>query len=328
MTTLHPCIHTWVDEVYVAIDTFLDNVSTPAFASFGGLLKEIVADTRRRVMRHPENTTLALLLYTAEAAGSPIEPAIHAGVGLELAGIAARILDECIDHDTEDALWTKLGTDQTILLANGLMALALLSIGHLQEHGISGALAAKIQAEFELTWFRMCQGQHKELIASADDISLDDYWEIAGAKAGELCAFATKVSAMLARSPDVEAYAAFGYHLGVLIQIMNDLQGLQNWRGKRDIGQRLTLPIIYALSTLPSQERCQLRLLLAEATHDDNASAAARELIEQSKALQFGLVQAQVCRTRAAQSLGRCPPTLLHLLDVWFPYATDPLTLE
>ena len=127
----------------------------------------------------------------------------------------------------------------------------------------------------------------------------------------------------MAQSPDIDAYAKFGYHLGVLIQIMNDLQGLQNWRGKRDIGQRLTLPIIYALSTLPSQDRCQLRLLLAEAAHDDKASAMARELIEQSKALQFGLVQAQIYRTRAAQSLVPCPQTLLHLLDVWFPFAKD-----
>src|SRR5207253_2866884 len=90
------------------------------------------------------------------------------------------------------------------------------------------------------------------------DTAEETYWAIARGKSGCFFQLGCKAAAMLV--PDMTpnmlgGYASFGNHVGVMLQLINDLQGVWGVQGKKDIGQLLTLPIIHARATLSDKNR-------------------------------------------------------------------------
>ena len=239
----------WVEIVYDAIGQVLDTYSYPPFPEFHSLALQTIASARQRYdVKANGIPWLAFPLAVAKTVKAPATAAAKVGAGFELARMAAGILDQCIDQDTDGALWTKIGMGPTITLANGLTCLSLLAIGQLSECDVSGETASRIRTEFELTWLQMCHAQQKELaILRGDEVSEKTYWDIARGKSGCFFELGCKAAAMLAPNITPEmlnGYAGYGHNIGVMLQLINDLRGLWGVEGKKDIGQRMTLPII------------------------------------------------------------------------------------
>lgn len=190
---------------------------------------------------------LMLPILTCEALGGEVEPAYHVAAGLEMGRIAAGCLDEWQDHDTEDALWQAIGPERTVSLATGMIALSFLTVGELGELGVDPALGQAVQREFALTLWHMSAGQYADL---GDDLSLDRYEAVAGAKTATILQLGCRAGALFAgASPEVVGcYGELGYSLGLLIQVWNDLFGWVGHEGKNDAEQQRGLPILAALA--------------------------------------------------------------------------------
>ena len=319
-----------VEVVYDAIAGLVAARDTRGLSAFGTLALHVARSARENLLRTASHPWLLLPLTVGDALGVRRDASTQIAAGFELARLAAGVLDQCVDGDTDGALWTKIGMGQAVTVASGLTALALLAIDVLPQHGISSESAAQVQRAFNQTWLRMCEGQQAELSTAEHDNFLEDrYWAVAGAKSGAFFELGSVAPALLSECEDptvVEALRDFGFQTGLMIQLANDLQGLLALNGKRDVGKRHTLPIIYAHAMLDEAERINLERLLALAANDATAADQCRAIIEQSGATEYSLVRMQLAHDRALRCLAPLadPARLTDLLDAWFPLASDP----
>jgi geranylgeranyl pyrophosphate synthase len=159
-------------------------------------------------------------------------------------------------------------------------------LSHLSDLGAEPSLVLALHEEFHRTLFDMSAGQDADL---REDQSLNDYEQVAGAKSGSLFRLGCRAGAMVAGAPrDVAGrYGDFGYSLGVVVQMWNDLQGLAGVRGKGDAQQQRALPI------------------LAEQAAEE--MAAGSWPAEGQVGAVYTLVRIQVFHRRATEALARCP---------------------
>ena len=248
-------------------------------------------------------------------AGELHPPTAVVAAALELARLAAQVLDEVEDGDAGDVLWLSTGVPQAVNAGTGLIFASLLALARLYDCGVAPEIVADLQAEFVRTGFRMCQGQHLDLIAEAqEDLSLEGYWQIAQAKTGAFLELGCRAGALLggateacperSRRDEIAPYAGYGYHLGLLVQTVNDLGGLLDEEGRSDlVRHKKTLPLIYALSVAGEGEKERLRQAWAEAPYDAGACREVRRLVVELGALQYTFVQGELHHRRALSAL-------------------------
>lgn len=272
-----------IENVHQIIQETLTLDKEIAFPRFGDLLGRVLADRRPSAGSLP---WLLLPIFTCEALGGSVRRAQQVAAALEIGRIAAGCLDEWQDRDTDDALWRTLGAARTVNVATGLISLSFLTLGRLTDLGVEPSLVLSLHEEFHRTLLEMCAGQDADL---SEDLSLDDYEAVAGAKSGSLFRLGCRAGAMVANvSPEVVGqYGDFGFNLGVVAQMWNDLQGLAGVKGKEDSEQQRSLPILAAqavegMQPGPVQEEGQVGSL-------------------------YTLVQLQVFHQRAVDALDQCP---------------------
>jgi hypothetical protein len=252
------------------------------FPGFRDLLKMVLDDRRPSADSLP---WLLLPIFTCEALGGNVSQAQGVAAALEIGRIAAGCLDEWQDQDTDDALWRTLGAARTVNLATGLLSLSLLTLGCLVDLGVESSLVLSLHEQFHRTLLEMSAGQDADL---SEDLSLDDYETVAGAKSGSLFRLGCRAGAMVASAPPdvVVQYGDFGYNLGIVAQMWNDLQGLAGVQGKGDSKQQRSLPRLAAQALEGMQSG---------------------PLEEEQVGPLYALVQLQVFHQRAAEALNQCP---------------------
>ncbi len=245
-----------------------------------------------------------LPILTCEALGKDLEPAYHVAAGLEIGRIAAGCLDEWQDHDTEDALWRAIGPERTVSLAVGMIALSLLTLVHLADLGAEPALVLALQREFQVTLLHMSEGQYVDL---GDDLSLEDYETVAGAKTGALFRLGCRAGAVVAGASAeiVGCYGDFGYNLGVLAQVWNDVFGLAGVQGKNDAEHQRALPILATQAVAQGLE--------GTGDRRQSGDGLAGQL--------YTVLQLVLLYQRASEALARCPASggLSRFLDEYDP---------
>jgi geranylgeranyl pyrophosphate synthase len=253
------------------------------FPEFSDLLGIVLSERRPSAGSLP---WLLLPIFTCEALGGSVRRAQQVAAALEIGRIAAGCLDEWQDQDTDDALWRSLGAPRTITVATGLISLAFLTLGSLVDLGAEPSLVLSLHEEFHRTLLDMSAGQDADL---SEELSLDDYEQVAGAKSGSLFRLGCRAGAMVAGAPPqvVARYGDFGYNLGVVGQMWNDLQGLAGMQGKGDLEQKRSLPI--------------LAMQAAEGMQPDPS------LEEGQVGPLYALVRLQVFHQRAVEALNQCP---------------------
>jgi competence protein ComQ len=275
----------------------------------------------------PSLTSLPILC--CQATDGDVHQAIPVAAAWRLLHLAAQVLDDVEDRELDRTFWVSMSTSQTLNAATGLIFAAQLALSGLPRLGVPASLALALLDDFGRTTLRVCAGQHADLAAqNGANLSLEQYQAIVAAKSGDCFALACRAGAMLGTkdSRRVAHYTEFGYNLGVLVQISDDLVGLQESGQRNDLaaGQQ-TLPILYALSVAPPKQQVVLRELLLKAPGDVSAEAEARQTIISLGALAYLLIEAQVHRRRAKHALqatGRSIPAhkqLLTLVDQVMP---------
>jgi geranylgeranyl diphosphate synthase type I len=258
-----------------------------------------------------DTPSLLLPILCCEAVGGDEHQATAVAAAWFLLYLAAKVLDDIEDGDALQAPWSAIGAPQAINAATGLIFAAQLALTHLCRLGVGEKLTLIIYEDFNRTSFKICQGQHADLIEVTP--SLERYWQIVAAKSGEPFALACRAGALLG-TDEVAPYSEFGYNLGVLIQICDDFEGVWNPKGRSDLaaGKR-TLPVIYALTAAPPHVRERLERLLVKAISEPEAEEEATRIIAELGASHYLLIEAQIRRQRAEAALRSAGmPSLAH----------------
>ncbi|NDJ52024.1 MAG: hypothetical protein GYB68_02940 [Chloroflexi bacterium] len=221
----------------------------------------------------------------------------------EMLYMAAYMVDKVIDEHQPDSA---IGTGIKANLAVGFLIGAFQLLNTLDPTPANIAIQDRL-SEVVVT---MSAAHHQSIIERPG--SLGEAWTLAQARSGAFFAVGCWCG-LRADHADRRLLAqaeAFGMHLGMLLQISNEMGDLYPTRGKRsDIArsERLTLPMIYALSVLPDEQRSALESDLTQARYDNAAEDRARQAILDSGAALYFLVESKR-RFRAAQSqLGDLP---------------------
>ena len=307
-----------------------------------------------------------LPLFTACLVGGAPEVAVPAAAAWNLLHLAAKLFDDLEDGcpPTGSGQTPKgLNPASAINAATALLFLAPLAlyaprqgIGPAQGQSfdrpvtsvpLSASLsdveelrAPHLACELHRTALRMCIGQHRDLTEMSNpgfttfaslSASLDDYWQVAGAKSGSFFAWAARAGAVLGGGTEaqVAACAGYGYNMGVLLQLADDWAdlGAGQEAGDLALGKR-TLPVLYALSVAPPEQQKRLAALLDEAPRSPQAQGEAWQIILSLGGLHYLLVQAEIYRRRARALLWPdAEPVacgyLTSLLDRAFPLSQE-----
>jgi geranylgeranyl diphosphate synthase type I len=249
----------------------------------------------------------------------------------EILYTALHLLDSIEDGDRPDGAWAQWGMGPAVNITTGLLASSNQALEELVDSAVSAQTARAIRSDFNQTLLTMCAGQHDDLTMRRP--TLDECRQIAEAKSGRFFALASRSGARLATDDQqvIERFGEFGFHLGMLIQIGDDLSGL--WSTEEAFsdlqsGERWTLPVAYAMSTASAEDRSALQAYLQAAAADSVAEELARRLIIKSGAVFFMLAEARRHYLHAQTILLQLAPStadrdaLLALLDAYMPVET------
>jgi geranylgeranyl pyrophosphate synthase len=266
---------------------------------------------------------LLLPILCSRAAGGGENQAIVVAAAWFLLYLAAKVFDDIEDGDFNFAPWSIIGEPQAINAATGLIFASQLALTHLTKMGVREELVLLLIEDFNRTTLKMCSGQKADL--EGGELTFERYFKVIGEKSGEFFSLACRARALLG-TDEVAPFSDFGYNLGVIIQIMDDFEGVWNPNGRSDLeAGRRTLPVIYALSVAPPSLRIQLVELLKEAEIDPKAEDGARRIITELGAPQYMMIEAQIRRMRAEEALRsvggdfQAHRKLIELLDLVMP---------
>ncbi|WP_274564125.1 polyprenyl synthetase family protein [Streptomyces spiramyceticus] len=239
----------------------------------------------------------ALALLSAEAAGADAEIGIPGAVAVELVHNFSLLHDDLMDGDEQrrhrDTVWKVHGPAQAILVGDALFALAneiLLEMGTVE--------AGRATRRLTTATRKLIDGQAQDIsFEHRERVTVEECLEMEGNKTGALLACAVSIGAVLGGADDrtADTLEAYGYHLGLAFQAVDDLLGIwgdpdatgkQTWSDLRQ--RKKSLPVVAALAAGGPASEQLAELLSADAKSNDFESFSEAEfatraaLIEQA----------------------------------------------
>ncbi|MEU4657576.1 polyprenyl synthetase family protein [Streptomyces sp. NPDC023723] len=214
----------------------------------------------------------ALALLSARAAGAPAADGLPAAVAIELVHNFSLLHDDIMDGDRtrrgRATAWTVFGVPDAILAGDALAAAAASVLLAAPGPGARPATLSLMSATQ-----RMIDGQASDVaFERRADVTLAECLRMAGDKTGALLGCACSLGAeLVGGDPDlVGRLAAFGEHIGLAFQLVDDLLGI--WgdpdRAGKQVGADLrvrkkSLPVVAALNA-PDTDELRARYLSQE----------------------------------------------------------------
>lgn len=224
------------------------------------------------------------------AAGGVVQHAKAAVLAWDILYAALHLLDTIEDEDRPDGPWAQWGVGPAINITTGLLVSSSQALETLEDDGVCPRRARAIRRDFNQTILAMCSAQHNDLTLYQP--TLEQCWQIADAKSGAFFALACRVGIQLATGDQqtIDRFGEFGRHLGMIIQIGDDISGLWSTdAAKSDFhaGERWTLPIAYAMRMCSDSDRALLQHYIRSAPTDLAAETLARNLIIKTGAVLY-----------------------------------------
>jgi geranylgeranyl diphosphate synthase type I len=233
----------------------------------------------------------ALVLVAAAACGAEESAGLPGAVAIELVHNFSLLHDDIIDGDRErrhrPTVWAVYGEGTAIIAGD---ALANLAVEVLLEDPMPARVAAT--RLLSAATAQMIAGQADDMAFEARaSVSVEECLAMEAGKTGALLSAATAMGARLAEAPEeaVEALAAFGAHVGVAFQAVDDLLGI--WGEPEHTGKpvgsdlyshKKSLPVVTALHRANGR-RPELEAYLTRELNPADVAAATR-LIEETGA--------------------------------------------
>ncbi|GAA4855611.1 polyprenyl synthetase family protein [Saccharopolyspora rosea] len=195
----------------------------------------------------------ALALAGARAVGAEASRGVPAAVAVELVHNFTLLHDDVMDGDRtrrhRPAAWVAFGVPTAVLAGDALLVLALRA---LTGAGCPGGVPLVVEALENLL-----HGQSQDMAAARrDQVTVEEYRDMAAAKTGALIGCACALGAVLGGASTSRArhLEEFGRHVGVAFQCADDLLGIWGDPGRTGkpvgadlLARKKTLPVIAAL---------------------------------------------------------------------------------
>jgi octaprenyl-diphosphate synthase len=215
-----------------------------------------------------------LLLANATGTRSSTLAIDHAAV-VELIHLATLVHDDSVDHSglrrgmpTVNAAFSH---QVSVMMGDYLYSRA---VRHIVRLGDLESLGVIAEAANEMTMGELWQLSALESLAFTEE----QYYRLNHAKTASLMSAACEVGAICGAPEHRDALARFGERLGMAFQVADDLldyiegQEITGKPGGADLREhKVTLPLIAALRTMPSEARRDVEALFAEPSPDDAA---------------------------------------------------------
>ncbi|HEU4793078.1 MAG TPA: polyprenyl synthetase family protein [Nitrolancea sp.] len=226
---------------------------TPVFRD---LLLHLMARPGRILAPGGSSEWSKLVLGTARALDGDQRSAVIAAAAVEFIAATVHFVDDLVDDEwDEEAGEPGRGLNASLALnwlAHRCLDELVGRVGLERTHLIGNLITQGILAA--------CAGEDLDLLLETTaDVSEDLAHEMTCRKSGSLIAMACQVGAAVATDdPEVlELMGAFGRHVGVVAQLLNDLAGIApdvTQRGNDLRRKKKTLPITYALRCAKEEE--------------------------------------------------------------------------
>jgi len=206
-----------------------------------------------------------------QAAGGKLESTLEISAAWLLLYTAAHIVDTIEDGDHDPQISKLGGSGAAINTANGLFLSAVLQLQSMHGRDFPQDLAAEITTDYLETILIMTSGQHLDL--TIPRIDLNQWWQIAGAKSGAFFSLACRAGAKLGAgdSQKVKNLNDYGFHVGIMQQILDDLQDFNLLLESREVGSAVnlerSLAAVYAFDMLPDSAKDEITRLLRADLH-------------------------------------------------------------
>ncbi len=248
-------------ELRLALDPF----PPPWYASVAEMISYHLGwDGEDRPPRGKRLRPLLTVLCCA-AAGGVWERALPAAAAIELIHNFSLVHDDIQDQSATRrgrlTLWKRWGTAQAINTGDAMFVLAHQAVSRLRSRQVDPTTALAVHERLDHACLRLTHGQHLDLaFEAADDVSQAAYLEMISGKTAALLDAACASGALVAgaRPEVVDLYGAFGQHLGLAFQILDDILGI--W-GEPDvtgkpagddlISRKKSLPVLMGLESSP-----------------------------------------------------------------------------
>ena len=237
-----------------------------------------------------------LCLLSCEACGGDWGQAVPAAATLELLHNFSLIHDDIEDGSPQrrhrPTVWSLWGEAQAINVGDGLFAISRLALQRLSERGISPEKIVRAFRYVDETCLQLTEGQYLDLAFEEQErVTVDMYTEMIGKKTAALMACSTQLGALLATDDEfvIDSYRSFGYQLGLLFQIVDDMLGIWGSSeatgkgvGEDIISKKKSLPVLYAL-----QQSDELRDIYRQESMDAEQQQIVMERLESLSARQY-----------------------------------------
>ena len=226
---------------------------------------------------------------------------------------AARIMDSVQDGDIPESWWEQRGPGFALNVASAFFFTASKILAELESYGASPGSANAIRNTFSCLLLQMCEGQHLDLTISK--ATLDDYWKIANLKSGLFFAIGCRSGAELVLNDmkRLTGFETYGREIGILIQILDDLEEFQINRNDGKLflnftASSLSLPLSYAFTILPQEQQSLLAENIKQARFDSNAVQSILNALDQIGIPTYISVELSRHASLALEALERARP--------------------
>jgi geranylgeranyl pyrophosphate synthase len=274
-----------------------------------GFVKEPLMVSRRGLAvacEHEPHWSL-LPLIVCESIGGSTDKALPLCASLQFFMAAGDVFDDIEDNDTPLSLSSRYGSAITNNIATTLLVLGEKAIARLKSRGVDDRIIVRILDIVNSYYLTACKGQHMDLShGSAIELSENEYLDILSMKSASQIECACYTGALLATENEKVLYSIkeFGYNLGMLAQITNDIAGIIE---KKDIiNKKITLPVIFALSQTEGPVNSLLiQYYRKQADSADIKIEQISDILSNSGALHYTAIKMESYRLLVIEAIGK-----------------------
>lgn len=214
-----------------------------------------VTDLRRFILefieyKRTEGVPFAqLVLLHYRMFGGQMQDIYQAAAAVELMILSLDIFDDLQDQDHHAMPWNQINPAVAMNIATGLMLLSSKVLGESSFDPNAKLLAIDCLQKQVVT---AVNGQHMDL--SNPITSENEFILMVKQKSGSLLAMACLIGTLLVTEDYHEVVKTYSEHMGIAIQIKNDIRDIFRWDEKNDLmHKKVTLPVLYLLKNQQPQ---------------------------------------------------------------------------
>jgi geranylgeranyl pyrophosphate synthase len=286
---------TWLPSIQLKVKEYLLNQLPGYWPEIPAIAQPVIDDAVS-----PE---VIIPVSCCKAVGGDPEKTIEMAAGLMSVLMSVRILDDLQDRDKVNGLYRTVGSARAFNYSFAFMTLAYKIFNAMD---CDESIKRNILATFDEDSLVTLAGQDRDL--QGINRTWEDYWKTAEMKTCYITSSGAAMGAMLGTQNTelIQACRLYGYHWGLTLQILNDMEGIWEPDGETDLQKgKVTLPVLYGINC-QHPERRELETIVWQNKIAENAERV-KEILDHIDTKSYLIWAALEQRKNALDAIQVCP---------------------